>query len=102
MIYFKPSSVHKDGRILLSGIQEARQVCRIYLHHKGTEEEHHSMATQTAPNTARTASTQSASFERFAGMSAIVAGIAALLYSIAFVILHNTLLSPLFLMLSAL
>jgi hypothetical protein len=60
------------------------------------------MATQTAPNSASTPSVQSVSFERFAGMSAILAGIAALLYSISFVILHNTLLSPLFLMLSAL
>ena len=60
------------------------------------------MATQTAPNRASTASMQSVSFERFAGMSAILAGIAALLYSIAFVVLHNYLLSPLFLMLSAL
>ena len=60
------------------------------------------MATQTAPNSASTASMQSVSFERFAGMSAILAGIAALLYSICFVVLHNTLLSPLFLMVSAL
>jgi len=59
------------------------------------------MATQTAPNPASTTSTQSASFERFAGLGAILAGIAALLYSICFVVLHNTLLSPLFLMLSA-
>src|SRR5690348_2696550 len=77
-------------------------VCRIYLHQLNTEEERYSMATQTAPNTTSTASMQSVSFERFAGMSAILAGIAALLYSISFVVLHNTLLSPLFLMLSAL
>lgn len=41
----------------------------------------------------------SISFERFASISAVVAGIVGLLYAIAFVILRNTLLSGLFLML---
>jgi len=41
----------------------------------------------------------SISFERFASISAVVAGLVGLLYAIAFVILRNTLLSGLFLML---
>jgi hypothetical protein len=47
-------------------------------------------------------STQSSSFERFAGLSAILAGIAGLLYSISFVVLKNDLLIALFLMLGGL
>jgi hypothetical protein len=60
------------------------------------------MATQTTPNSSATASIQSSSFERFAGVGAILAGVVALLYAVTFVVLHNSLLSPLFLMLSAL
>jgi hypothetical protein len=40
----------------------------------------------------------SASFERFAGACAILTAIASFLYALAFVILHNVLLSALFLM----
>jgi hypothetical protein len=42
------------------------------------------------------------SFERFAGWSAILAGVSGLLYSIAFIVLQNNLLSALFLMLGGL
>jgi hypothetical protein len=45
---------------------------------------------------------KSTSFERFAGTAAILAGLVGLLYSISFVILHNGLLSALFLMLGGL
>lgn len=42
------------------------------------------------------------SFERFAGMCAIVAGVVGLLYSVSFVVLHSALLSALFLALGGL
>ena len=42
------------------------------------------------------------SFERFAGLSAILAGLSGFLYSVSFVILKNALLSGLFLMLGGL
>lgn len=42
------------------------------------------------------------SFEKFAGWSAILAGVSGLLYSIAFIVLQNNLLSALFLMLGGL
>ena len=57
------------------------------------------MSTQSASNQVDTVTTQSSSFERFAGLSAILAGITGLLYSISFVILKNDVLIALFLML---
>jgi hypothetical protein len=42
------------------------------------------------------------SFEKFAGWSAILAGVSGLLYSIAFIVMQNNLLSALFLMLGGL
>ena len=57
------------------------------------------MSTQSASNHVDTVTTQSSSFERFAGLSAILAGITGLLYSISFVILKNDVLIALFLML---
>jgi hypothetical protein len=42
------------------------------------------------------------SFERFAGWSAILAGLSGFLYSISFIVLQNNLLSALFLMLGGL
>ena len=56
------------------------------------------MSTQSASNRVEIVTTQSNSFERFAGLSAILAGIAGLLYSISFVVLKNDLLIALFLM----
>jgi hypothetical protein len=44
----------------------------------------------------------SASFERFAGVCAILAGVSGFLYAVAFVVLQDELLSGLFLMLSGL
>jgi len=57
------------------------------------------MSTQSASNHVNTVTTQTSSFERFAGLSAILAGITGLLYSISFVILKNDILIALFLML---
>ena len=57
------------------------------------------MSTQSASNHVDTVTTQTSSFERFAGLSAILAGITGLLYSISFVILKNDALIALFLML---
>ena len=45
---------------------------------------------------------KTASFERFAGLCAILAGITGFLYSVAFVVLQNNLLSALFLLLGGL
>ena len=42
------------------------------------------------------------SFEKLAGLSAILAGVSGLLYSVAFIVLQNNLLSALFLMLGGL
>jgi hypothetical protein len=60
------------------------------------------MSTQSASNQVDIVTTQSSSFERFAGLSAILAGIIGLLYSISFVILNNDVLIALFLMLGGL
>ena len=57
------------------------------------------MSTQSASKQVDTVTTQSSSFERFAGLSALLAGITGLLYSISFVILKNDVLIALFLML---
>ncbi|MGZ3622609.1 MAG: hypothetical protein ACXVDN_01020 [Ktedonobacteraceae bacterium] len=57
------------------------------------------MSTRSASNHVDTVTTQTSPFERFAGLSAILAGIIGLLYSISFVILKNDILIALFLML---
>ena len=57
------------------------------------------MSTQSASNRVDIVTTQSSSFQQFAGLSAILAGITGLLYSISFVLLKNDLLIALFLML---
>ena len=60
------------------------------------------MSTQSASNRVDIVTTQSSSFQQFAGLSAILAGITGLLYSISFVLLKNDLLIALFLMLGGL
>jgi hypothetical protein len=60
------------------------------------------MATQTAAGRASAATMSSPSFERFAGLCAILAGVVGFLYSIAFILLRNSLLSGLCLMLGGL
>src|SRR5881227_2657094 len=57
------------------------------------------MSTQSASNQVDIITTQSGSFERFAGLSAVLAGITGLLYSMSFVLLKNDVLIALFLML---
>jgi hypothetical protein len=57
------------------------------------------MSTQSASNHVDTVTTQTSSFERFASLSSILAGITGLLYSISFVIIKNDVLIALFLML---
>ncbi len=60
------------------------------------------MVTRTAAGSAGEVSTVSGTFERFAGLCAILVGIVDLLYAISFVILKNGILIALFLMLSGL
>src|SRR5437660_2764544 len=60
------------------------------------------MATQTSTNGMSVSQTQANTFERFAGLCAILAGIVGFLYAVSFVILHNVLLSSLFLLLGGL
>jgi hypothetical protein len=60
------------------------------------------MSTQSASNRVEIITTRTSSFERFAGLSAMLAGITGLLYSISFVVLKNDLLIALFLMLGGL
>lgn len=60
------------------------------------------MSIKSASNLVDITTTQPSSFERFAGLSAILAGIVGLLYSISFVLLKNDLLIALFLMLGGL
>ncbi len=60
------------------------------------------MSTRSASNRADFVTTQSSFFERFAALSAIMAGIFGLFYSISFVLLKNDLLIALFLMLGGL
>lgn len=55
------------------------------------------MITETANNGAGAIPLQSASFERFAGVGAILADVVGLLYAVAFITVHNNLLSGLFL-----
>ena len=60
------------------------------------------MTTRTAGDEAGTVRARSVTFERFAGVCAILAGVSGLLYALAFVVLKDELLSGLFLMLSGL
>jgi hypothetical protein len=60
------------------------------------------MTTRTAGDEAGALPARSASFERFAGVCAILAGVSGFLYAIAFVVLQDELLSGLFLMLGGL
>lgn len=60
------------------------------------------MATQAMDNEVGVAPPRSTSFERFAGVCAILTGVVGFLYAVAFVVLQNTLLSGLFLMLGGL
>ncbi len=60
------------------------------------------MSIQSASNRVDITTTQPSSFERFAGLSAIFAGIIGLLYSISFIVLKNASLNALFLMLGGL
>jgi hypothetical protein len=60
------------------------------------------MASQTVENSSEAVPLRSTSFERFAGVCAVLAGVAAFLYAVAFVILQNDLLSGLFLLLTGL
>jgi hypothetical protein len=60
------------------------------------------MATRTVGDEAGGAPAQSGSFERFAGICAVLAGVSGFLYAVAFVVLQDDLLSGLFLMLSGL
>lgn len=57
------------------------------------------MTTQASLGDTHVAPAQSTSFDRFAGLCAILTGIASFLYAVSFIILHNGLLSSLFLML---
>lgn len=60
------------------------------------------MTSSTVGNEAGALPTRFTSFERFAGVCAILAGASGLLYAVAFVVLQNALLSGLFLMLGGL
>ncbi len=60
------------------------------------------MTTETTENNAGAAPMRSVSFECFAGVCAILVGIAGFLYAVAFIILQNMLLWGLFLMLGGL
>jgi hypothetical protein len=60
------------------------------------------MTSQTVENNAGAVPARATSFERFAGVCAILAGVAGFLYAVAFIVLHNDLLSGLFLMLTGL
>jgi hypothetical protein len=60
------------------------------------------MTSQTVENNAGAAPARAASFERCAGVCAVLAGVAGFLYAAAFIVLHNDLLSGLFLMLTGL
>ena len=60
------------------------------------------MTTRTAGDEAGALPARSASFERFAGVCAILTGVSGFLYAIAFVVLQDELLSGLFLMLGGL
>ena len=60
------------------------------------------MTNETAESKAGEVPPRSAPFERFAGVCALLAGVAGFLYAVAFIVLQNNLLSGLFLMLSGL
>jgi hypothetical protein len=60
------------------------------------------MSSQTSVNPTTAGQSQASRVERFAGLCAILAGIAGFLYSVSFVFLKISLLPPLFLMLGGL
>jgi hypothetical protein len=60
------------------------------------------MATRTLENKDGAFPARGASFERFAGVCAVLAAVLGFLYSVAFIVLQNDLLSGLFLMLTGL
>jgi hypothetical protein len=60
------------------------------------------MATNTIANRADAAPLMSTAYERFAGVCAILSGVAGFLYAVAFILLRNPLLSALFLLLTGL
>jgi hypothetical protein len=60
------------------------------------------MTTQASTNGISLSHTQVSAFERFAGLCAILTGVVGFLYAISFIILHNVLLSSLFLLLEGL
>ena len=60
------------------------------------------MATNVIANRADAAPLTSTTYERFAGVCAMVAGIAGFLYAVAFILLRSDLLSALFLLLTGL
>src|SRR4051794_24863875 len=60
------------------------------------------MTTGTFENKDGAVPARGASFERFAGVCAILAGVSGFLYAVAFIVLQNDLLSGLFLMLTGL
>jgi hypothetical protein len=60
------------------------------------------MATGTLENNDGAVPARGISFERFAGVCAVLAGVSGFLYSVAFIVLQNDLLSGLFLMLTGL
>jgi len=60
------------------------------------------MATHTSADRISTTPLASTAFERFAGLFAILTGIAGFLYAIAFIVLQSTLLSGLFMLLGGL
>jgi len=60
------------------------------------------MATNTVANRADAVPLSSTTYERFAGVCAILTGVAGFLYAVAFILLRNPLLSALFLLLTGL
>jgi hypothetical protein len=60
------------------------------------------MATNVIANRADAVALPSTAYERFAGVCAMVAGVAGFLYAVAFILLRNDLLSALFLLLTGL
>jgi hypothetical protein len=60
------------------------------------------MAINAVPNRAEAAPLPGSAYERFAGVCAILAGVAGFLYAVAFILLRSDLLSALFLLLTGL
>src|SRR6266508_6872706 len=60
------------------------------------------MTTNAVANQANAAGLPDTAYERFAGVCAILTGVAGFLYAVAFILLRNPLLSALFLLLTGL